>query len=86
MIQKRAVYCPCSIFFHSHLGNCDFTMSLNEGSLKIKKTEETFNSKFKDELFFNFMISMACVLKLGNKNSSKLIIILVKKKNRLLVL
>lgn len=60
-------------------------MSLNDESLKIKKTEETFNSKFKDELFFNFMISMACVLKLGNKNRSKLIIILVKKKNRLLV-
>lgn len=61
-------------------------MSLNDESLKIQKTEETFNSKFKDELFFNFMISMACVLKLGNKNRSKLIIILVKKKNRLLVL
>lgn len=60
-------------------------MSLNDESLKIKKTKETFNSKFKDELFFNFMISMACVLKLGNKNRSKLIIILVKKKNRLLV-
>lgn len=57
-------------------------MSLNDESLTIKKTEETFNSKFKDELFFNFMISMACVLKLGNKNRSKLIIILVMKKKQ----
>lgn len=85
MIQEHSVYCPCSIFLHSHLGYCDFTMSLNEESLKIKKTviyEETFNSKFKDELFFNFMISMAFVLKLGNKNRSKLSIILVKKKKQ----
>lgn len=62
-------------FFHSHLVYCDFTMSLNDESLKIKKTEEIFNSKFKEELCSNFVISMA-----WKQKQKKIIIILIKKK------